>query len=111
MKALRLILFGVVLALFVLFSFSNWVRVPVVLPDGTTVSVFLPIVVIVAFVLGWLPTLLLHVASRASWRRRAARTDRLLEDALSTGTRVVPAAGPLPVGAHVQPTVFPPPGI
>lgn len=100
MKAFRLILFGVVLALFALFSFSNWTRVPVVLPDGATVSVFLPIVVFVAFLLGWLPVLLLHLAARASWRRRTAKVERLLDDALSTGPRVAP-----PV---VAPMPFPP---
>ena len=51
MKALRLVLFGIVLALFALFAFSNWTRVPVVLPDGAIVSVFLPVVVFAAFLL------------------------------------------------------------
>lgn len=90
MKALRLILFGIVLALFVLFAYSNWTRVPLVLPDGAIVSVFLPIVVLVAFVLGWLPVLLIHLAARASWRRRTAKVERLLDDALSTGPRAAP---------------------
>ncbi len=88
MKAFRLILLGVVLALFALFSFSNWTRVPVMLPDGAVIAVFLPVVVFVAFLLGWLPVLLLHLAARASWRRRTAKVERLLDDALSTGPRV-----------------------
>ena len=96
-KALRLVLLGGVLALFVLFSYSNWTRVPVVLPDGTIVSVFLPIVVFVAFLLGWLPILLLHLGARASWRRRTAKVERLLDDALSTGPRV--AAVPTSTGS------------
>ena len=102
MKALRLILLGGVIALFVLFSYSNWTPVALVLPNGTTQSVALPVVVFVAFVLGWLPVLLLHLAARASWRRRTAKVERLLDDALSTGPRVapvVPATGaftPLP---------------
>ncbi len=89
MKALRWIVFGAVLALFALFSFSNWTRVPITLPDGAIVAVFLPIVVFIAFLLGWLPVLLLHLAARASWRRRTAKVERLLDDALSTGPRVV----------------------
>lgn len=94
MKALRLVLFGVVLALFALFSFSNWTRIPIVLPDGGLVSVFLPVVVFVAFIVGWLPVLLLHLAARASWKRRTAKVERLLDDALSTGPRVAPAVAP-----------------
>lgn len=101
MRALRLILFGVVLALFALFAFSNWTRVPVVLPDGGVVAVYLPIVVFVAFVLGWLPLLLLHMASQASARRRLAKVERLLDDARSTGrTPPPPPIAPLPpIGA------------
>lgn len=92
MRALRLILFGVVLALFALFAFSNWTRIPIVLPDGTIVSVFLPVVVFVAFLIGWLPVLLLHFAARATWRRRTAKVERLLDDALATGPRTTPIA-------------------
>lgn len=99
MKALRLVLFGVVLALFALFAFSNWNRVPVTLPDGTIVAVFLPVVVFAAFLLGWLPVLLLHLAARASWRRRTARVEKLLDDALSTRPRVA---------APTATTAFPP---
>ena len=88
MRALRLILFGAIIALFALFAFSNWTRVPIVLPNGAAVSIFLPIVVLVAFLLGWLPVLLLHLAARASWRRRTAKIERLLDDALATGPRV-----------------------
>ena len=90
MKALRLILFGGVLALFVLFAYSNWTPVPLVLPDGGRAMTPLPVVVLVAFILGWLPVLLLHLAARASWRRRTAKVERLLDDALSAGPRVAP---------------------
>jgi uncharacterized integral membrane protein len=94
MKAFRLILSGALLALFILFAFNNWVPVPVVLPNGSKVSVFLPIIVLISFVLGWLPMLLVHLVARSSWQRRSAKVDRLLDDALSTGPRV--AAQPTP---------------
>ncbi len=99
MKALRLILFGIVLALFILFAYSNWTPVGIVLPDGSRAMTPLPVVVFIAFVLGWLPILLVHFAARASWRRRTAKVERLLDDALSTGPRV---ASPSPT------TAFPP---
>jgi putative membrane protein len=99
MKALRLILFGVVLALFILFAYSNWTPVDIILPNGSTAKTSLPVIVFVAFLLGWLPVLLLHLASRASWRRRTAKVERLLDDALLTGPRV---ASPSPT------TAFPP---
>lgn len=96
MKALRLVLFGIVLALFALFSYSNWTPVPVVLPAGDRALVPLPLVVLVAFILGWLPVLLLHLAARSSWRRRNAKVERLLDDALSTGPRVASPVTPPP---------------
>jgi putative membrane protein len=91
MKALKLIGFGALLALFILFAFNNWVRVPIDLPDGSKVLVFLPIIVLVSVLLGWLPMLLVHVASRSSWRRRTARVERLLDEAQAAGPRVAPS--------------------
>ncbi len=99
MKALRLILFGIVLALFVLFAYSNWTLVDIVLPNGSAAKTPLPVIVFIAFLLGWLPVLLLYLASRASWRRRLAKVERLLDDALSMGPLV---ASPSPT------TAFPP---
>lgn len=94
MKAIRLILFGALLALFVLFSFSNWVPVPIDLPNGSKVSVFLPVVVLVSILLGWLPMLVVHLAARSSWRRRTAKVERLLDDAQSAGPRMAKSAIP-----------------
>jgi len=98
MKAVKLIVAGALLALFVLFAFSNWVPVPVDLPDGSKVQVFLPVIVLIALLLGWLPTFLVHVASRSAWRRRTARVERLLDEAQAAGPRVAsPVAEPIPV--------------
>jgi len=90
MSIVRWIVFGAALAVFVLFAFSNWTPVPLVLPDGGRGFVPLPVIVFVAFALGWLPVLLMHLAARASWRRRTAKVERLLDDALSAGPRVAP---------------------
>ncbi len=96
MKAFRLILFGALLAVFILFAFNNWVPVPVDLPNGAKVSIFLPIIVLVSVLLGWLPMLLVHLVARSSWQRRSAKVDRLLDDALSAGPRVAPPPVPAP---------------
>ena len=112
MKAVRWVLFGALLAAFVLFAIPNWRTVPVNL--GTTVLDFnLPILLLLAFGLGWLPMLLVHWTARAGWRRRTAKVDRLLEEAQSAGPRTAPvtpaasaALSPYPVQA--QPTIVPP---
>lgn len=93
MKALRLVVFGAVLALFVLFAVNNWTPTLVSLPNGAKILTPLPMIVFVAFLLGWLPVLLLHLAARASWRRRTTKIERLLDDALSNGPRVASSAG------------------
>lgn len=104
MRALRLVLFGAVLALFVLFTVNNWVKVPINLPNGSLISVSLPLVVLVSFFIGWIPILLLHLAARSSWRRRTTKIERLLDDALSAGPRVAS-----PTGTSTAPVApFPP---
>ena len=108
MSAIRWVLFGALLAAFVLFAIPNWTLVQVNV--GTTIlDVRLPLLLLGGFVLGWLPTLLMHWTARATWRRRTAKVDRMLEDALSTGPRSAPvtsAVSPYPVQA--QPTIVPP---
>ncbi len=101
MKALKLIGFGALLALFILFAFNNWVRVPVDLPDGSKVLIFLPIIVLLSILVGWLPMLLVHFASRSTWRRRTARVERLLDEAQAAGPRV---ASPLATPSSFTPT-------
>lgn len=103
MKAVKLIVFGALLALFALFAFNNWVRVPVDLPDGSKVLIFLPIIVLLSIIIGWLPMLLVHVASRSTWRRRTARVERLLDEAQASGPRVAPAIDQ-PIPSSFAPT-------
>ncbi len=112
MNAIRWILFGALLAIFVLFAIPNWTLVSVNL-GTTTLDVRLPLLLLAGFLLGWLPTLLMHWTARAAWRRRTAKVDRLLEEAQSVGPRTTPAApapavplSPYPVQA--QPTIVPP---
>lgn len=111
MRALRWTLVGIVLAIFALFAFSNWTPVPLVLPDGARVLVPLPIIVFGAFLIGWLPLLLLHTASRATWRRRIAKVERALDETLTPRTVALPlAATPIamPMPAPVVPPVADP---
>lgn len=100
MKIVRWVLFGAVLALYVVFAVNNWVPVPVTLPNGATVMTPLPMIVFGAFLLGWLPLLLLHVASRATWRRRIGKVERALDEA--TRPVVVAPAGPATLGDPVR---------
>ncbi len=107
MNAIRWILFGALLAIFVLFAIPNWTLVSVNL-GTTTLDVRLPLLLLAGFLLGWLPTLLMHWTARATWRRRTAKVDRMLEDALSTGPRTAPQIAAAPAVVQAQPTIVPP---
>ncbi len=112
MKAVRLILFGALLAAFVLFSIPNWTLVQINLA-ATILDVRLPVILLAGFLLGWLPTILMHWTARATWRRRSAKMDRMLEEAQSAGPRAASVATPAasaysPYPAQAQPTIVPP---
>ena len=107
MNAVRLILFGMALAAFILFAIPNWTSVSVNL-GATIMDIKLPVLLLAAFLLGWLPTLLLHYASRATWRRRLAKVGRP-----SSGQSGGLGIEPLPssaMPAQAQPIVVPPAG-
>jgi hypothetical protein len=87
-NAVRWILLGAALAGFVLFAIPNWS--PVTLRLGRyDVLIQLPILLLLTFLLGLLPTWGYHRALRASWRRRLAKAETPLPAPL-------PPASPLP---------------
>jgi uncharacterized integral membrane protein len=69
---------GVVLAVgLVLFASVNWVPVTVTLWGGLQADVKLPVLVLVAFLIGFLPMFVLHRTRMWSIRRRAETQERL----------------------------------
>ena len=58
---------------FLLMAVANWTPVPFRLPDGEMRSVPLPLLLIGAFLAGWLPTWLYHLGAKASWKRRLGK--------------------------------------
>jgi uncharacterized integral membrane protein len=69
MQFLKTLFWVVVAVLLVLFASNNWVVVPVKLGD-IVVDVKLPVLVIAAFLLGFLPTLIVYRARLWSLNRR-----------------------------------------
>ncbi len=76
MTILRWILLTALAVAFLLLAVANWTPVPFRLPNGDIVNVRLPLLLALAFVAGWLPTWLIHVGSKASWKRRLAKSER-----------------------------------
>ena len=92
-------LFWVILAVvLVLFGHANWNMVTVVLWGGLEADVKLPVLVIGAFLLGFLPTLILYRARLWSLKRRLeTRTNVHVANAPEPAYRpepVVPAEAP-----------------
>jgi uncharacterized integral membrane protein len=74
MTILRWILATALAVAFLLLAVANWTPVPFRLPDGTMVNIRLPLLLAIAFVAGWLPTWLVHLGSKATWKRKLAKT-------------------------------------
>jgi len=100
-------LFWVILAVVaVIFSLGNWTPVTLKLWGDVQVDSKLPVLLFGAFLLGLLPTFVLHRATRWRLKKRLETTERALNDA-----RGVPAAppeerGPIPPGS--VPSAVPP---
>ena len=96
MTILRWVLATALAVAFVLLAVANWTPVPFRLPDGTMINPPLPLLLAIAFIAGWLPTWLVHLGTKAQWKRKLARAG-IAE----------PAPG-LP--SQAQPTIVPPAG-
>ena len=109
MQFLKTVLWVVAAVLLVLFGSANWEAVTVRLWGGLQVDIKLPVLVLLAFLLGFLPTLIVHRAKLWSLKRRlepGARTvsvappaspaapatvDNGTEERVATDTKVWPA--------------------
>lgn len=92
-------LFWVLLAVIaVLFSLRNWTPVSVGLWDNLVLETRLPVLLFGAFLLGLLPTFLLHRATKWSLKRRLDTMERVIADSrpapAASGT-IQPAAAPI----------------
>lgn len=70
MSFLRTLFWIVVAVIAALFTFNNWTRVSINLWNGLILDTKLPVLLLIAFLLGLLPTLILWQATRWRLRRR-----------------------------------------
>jgi uncharacterized integral membrane protein len=85
---------------FLMLAVANWTPVPFRLPNGSMVIVQLPVLLAGAFAAGWLPTWLIHLATKTQLKRRLAKACMV--------TAAEPRPSPLP--SQAQPTIVPPAG-
>lgn len=66
--------------LLVVFAFANWTTVPIKLWGGLIADINLPLLMLVMFLLGLVPTLLFHHAVRWRLRNRLIASDRTITE-------------------------------
>jgi putative membrane protein len=76
MQFLKTLFWVVLTVILVLFAKANWIAVPLRLWGGLEADVKLPVLVLFAFLLGLLPTLLIYRARLWSLRRRLDPAER-----------------------------------
>jgi len=76
MQFLKTLFWVVLTVILVLFAKANWIAVPLRLWGGLEADVKLPILVLFAFLLGFLPTFLIYRARLWSLRRRVEPVER-----------------------------------
>lgn len=110
MTILRWMILAALAVAFLLMSVANWVPVPFRLPDGAVISAPLPLLLGASFILGWLPTWLLHLGTRTTLKRRLAKIERSSDDKLPTPAPFVPPTPSAPLAPDAPPISAPPAG-
>ncbi|HEX6741573.1 MAG TPA: hypothetical protein VF079_07250 [Sphingomicrobium sp.] len=91
MQFLKTVFWVLVAVLVVLFAKANWTPVPVILWANLEADIKLPVLLLIAFLLGWLPTWLIHRARLWTLNRRLDAFER---------QRAAPVAAEVPVAAE-----------
>ncbi len=107
MQFLRTIFWVVLAVAGVIFSLANWTLVTVRLWGDIVVDTRLPVLLVLTFLLGLVPMLILHRATRWSLRRRLDTVQRALTDVQVASpappTAPSPTNPPVPVVADPMP--------
>jgi putative membrane protein len=102
MQFLRTLFWVVLAVVAVIFAFNNWTQVSVNLWGGLRADAKLPVLLLVAFLIGLLPMFILHRATRWNLKRRLDNAERALAD-LRGLDAAAPAADPVAPSIVVPP--------
>jgi len=98
MQFLKTLFWVVVAVVAVIFAMRNWTPVKVSLWGGLLVEAKLPVLILIAFLIGFLPTFAVHRTTRWRLRKRIDSHERALADMRGLGQ----------MGAPVPPAPFAP---
>jgi uncharacterized integral membrane protein len=118
MQFLKILFWCLLAFVAAIFTIGNWTNVPIHLWGGLIADVNLPLLLLLTFLAGLLPTMLYYSMIRWRLRNRLSTTERAINDLRSTmsspAPALVPDAAPEPVPVDVaapMPAPPPPPGV
>jgi uncharacterized integral membrane protein len=100
MQFLKTLFWVVLTAIIVIFSKANWNNVPVKLWGGLIADVKLPLLLVLVFLLGFLPTLIVYRTKMWALRRRLEPLERNAAHVPAAPVAVPAASGPPTVAAE-----------
>lgn len=110
MQFLKTLFWVLVAVAAMLFAFNNWTDTEIALWNNMVWATKLPVPLFFAFLLGLVPTLLLHRTTRWSLKRKISTMERALAEVASPS----PAAEPKQASGALPPSAAPiavPPGV
>lgn len=80
MQFLKTLFWVVMAAIAVIFATRNWTPVTINLWGGLAADIKLPILLLFAFIIGFVPSFLMHKAARWHYRRRLDTAQRTIDE-------------------------------
>jgi len=87
-----------------LFTYGNWVSITINLWSGTEALVKLPFLLLVAFLVGFLPIYIYHLVTRWRLKQRINATERALSEAQALP--ITPPSAPMTTGTDTSEPVI-----
>lgn len=91
MQIIRTVIWVLLLVALLVFSYANWQPISVRIWDNLLVDTMLPAIVVVSFLIGFVPMWLFHRAAKWQFNRRIAALENAARTAAAT-----PVAAPSP---------------
>lgn len=110
MQFLRTLIWVLVAGIVVAFSINNWVTVPIRLWAGLIADINLPLLMFLAFSIGFVPLFVYHVAGNWRMKSRLTNAERALADLRAANAAPPPAATtltPEPIVDPIEPDAAP----
>jgi lipopolysaccharide assembly protein A len=111
MRFLKSLLWALILVAFTIFCVQNWTPVTISLWGGLVMDTVLPLLLLIAFLIGLLPTLILYRASKWSLNRKLESVQRSLTNATAPQTPATPVAENQGAIPPVAAPIAVPPGV